>query len=258
MLGALLGRLFRRRPATQAIEPALTAELSRIVREQCSQALDEHFRSGFGPHRVPDLEQAAYLLATQDSARYFVDHMRMARNLVDRNALIRFALEQCEIQGLALQFGVYQGASLRLIAEAMTQKIYGFDSFEGLPEDWTHFQRKGRFSMEGRLPALDLDNVRLVKGWFDETLPAFLSTHEGAVRFVHIDSDIYSSAVTVLNHLRPRLVKGTVILFDEYMNYPGWQLHEFKAFQEHVNATGQRYEYLGFASSSQGVAVKLL
>jgi hypothetical protein len=258
MLGALLARIFGRKTATQSIDPVLALEISRIVRKELADVLDHQLKAGFGPQRVPDVEQAAYVLATNESARYFMDNMRLSRNLVNADALMRFALEQCETDGLILQFGVYQAASLRLIAKCTSQKIYGFDSFEGLPEDWTHFQRKGRFSMEGQLPALDLDNVRLVKGWFDETLPAFLSTHEGPVRFVHIDSDIYSSAVTVLKNLRPRLVKGTVILFDEYMNYPGWQLHEYKAFQEHVNATGQRYEYLGFASSSQGVAVKML
>lgn len=67
-----------------------------------------------------------------------------------------------------------------------------------------------------------------------------------------------SSAQTVLQLLTPRVVSGTVILFDEYLNYPAWQQHEFRAFQEFVAQTGKGYRYIGFASSDCAVAVKML
>jgi hypothetical protein len=196
-------------------------------------------------------------LASASAARYFLERMPLARNLVNQHDLIRFAMEQSEVEGLILQFGVYRGETLRVIAARTAQTVYGFDSFEGLPEDWTHFQRKGRFSLDGDLPVFEQTNVKLVRGWFENTLPLFLAEHTGAARFVHIDSDLYRSAVTVLSHLRSRIVSGTVILFDEYFNYPGWEHHEYCAFQEFIRDTGLGYEYLGFASSQQGVAVKI-
>ena len=52
------------------------------------------------------------------------------------------------------------------------------------------------------------------------------------VAFAHIDCDIYSSAATVLRLLSPRICAGSVIVFDEWCGYPGWELHEAKAWQE--------------------------
>ena len=75
-------------------------------------------------------------------------------------------------------------------------------------------------------------NVVLHKGWFDETVPDFAETHKEAIAFMHVDSDIYSSAKTIFTHLGDRIVPGTVIQFDEYFNYPGWKNHEYKGFQE--------------------------
>lgn len=77
-----------------------------------------------------------------------------------------------------------------------------------------------RFSLDGGLPVFEQTNVKLVKGWFENTFPVFLTKNAGAARFVHIDSDLYPSAATVLTHLRSRIVSDTVILFDEYFNYP--------------------------------------
>jgi hypothetical protein len=50
-------------------------------------------------------------------------------------------------------------------------------------------------------------------------------------------------------------VPGTVILFDEYFNFPNWEQHEYKAFQEFVASHGVTYTYLGFAR--QQVAVRV-
>ena len=72
---------------------------------------------------------------------------------------------------------------------------------------------------------------------------------------IHIDCDIYASTRTVLELLAARIVPGTVIVFDEYLNYPSWKEHEFRAFQEFVAAGGRRYDYIGFASSHTSVAV---
>ena len=100
--------------------------------------------------------------------------------------------------------------------------------------------------------------MKLHKGWFQDTLPGFLAQHPEPARFVHIDCDLYSSTNTVLGLLADRIVPGTVIVFDEYLNYPGWQEHERKAFAEFVARTGTKYKYLGFASSEFSVSVQIL
>jgi hypothetical protein len=63
--------------------------------------------------------------------------------------------------------------------------------------------------------------------------------------------------VTVLRTLSPRLKPGAVLVFDEYFNYPNWQRHEWRAFQEFVRDAGMSYRYLGFAQKNGHVAVML-
>ena len=90
-------------------------------------------------------------------------------------------------------------------------------------------------------------------------LPKFLVENHESVAFLHIDSDLYSSAKTVLNLLRERIVVNTIIVFDDYFNYPNWQKGEFKAFQEFVKENNIRYEYMGFTSrlKAEAIAVRV-
>jgi hypothetical protein len=97
----------------------------------------------------------------------------------------------------------------------------------------------------------------LVVGWFDQTLPGFVKKHQDPIALLHVDCDLYSSTVTILNNLKDQIVPGTVIVFDEYINYPGWQLDEFKAWQEHIKAWGIKYEYIGRVSRHQKVAIRI-
>ena len=94
------------------------------------------------------------------------------------------------------------------------------------------------------LPAT-LDNVRLTKGWFDQTLPQFLACHPGAVAFVHLDADTYGATAYVLGKMADRLIAGSVLQFDEYLGYPGWRHGEFRAFGEFARANRVSYRYLG-------------
>jgi len=101
-----------------------------------------------------------------------------------------------------------------------------------LPESWSVRHKKGLFALD-KIPVFE-KNVVVHQGWFDDTLPAFIKEFNEKVAFLHIDSDLYSSAKSILQWLDERIVEGTVILFDEYFNYPFWEHHEFKAFQEFV------------------------
>jgi hypothetical protein len=153
-----------------------------------------------------------------------------------------------------LEFGVATGNSINCIADRVKSDVHGFDSFEGLPEEWIDGVGKGNFSSDGAMPEVR-SNVVLHKGWFNETVPDFSEMHREPIAFLHVDSDLYSSAKTIFTHLGDRIVPGTVIQFDEYFNYPGWKNHEYKAFQELVAEKQLTYEYIGFDKLGYSLAV---
>jgi len=157
-----------------------------------------------------------------------------------------------------MEFGVYKGETINFIANLLSNKqIYGFDSFEGLPETWRYNFDKGTFKLDN-LPKVK-ENVVLVKGWFEETLPKFIEKHRNApVSFIHIDCDLYSSTKTIFNHLKDNIVTGTVIVFDEFFNYIDWEDGEFKAFNEFINENNVKYEWLGFVYNNEQVGVKII
>jgi len=196
------------------------------------------------------------LRALQRSVDYIESAMPDALGLENQRELIDFSLRAVAIDGHYLEFGVFTGGTIRYMARCIGNRtIHGFDSFEGLPEPWSGFGLSGKsFDVNGRLPYVP-DNVALHCGYFDRSLPLWLNDHPGQVAFIHVDCDLYSSTKTILDLLAPRLVNGTIILFDEYFNYPGWEQHEFKAFQEFVAARGVKYDYLAFAR--QQVAVRI-
>jgi len=194
--------------------------------------------------------------ALAETVDYIKTNMKQAMIRSDAYDVLTYASHQVALDGLYLEFGVRTGKTINHIARlnpAVT--IYGFDSFEGLPENWSGWlQDKGTFAGEG-IPEVDT-NVRLVTGWFEESLPPFLADHEGQLALAHIDSDIYSSARTVLDNLAPRIQPGSIIVFNEYFNYPNWKEHEYKAFREFCEQHEVDYEYLCWGMYE--VAVKIL
>jgi len=182
--------------------------------------------------------------------------------------------------GLWLEFGVYRGRSICTFADNNNGKmVYGFDSFEGLPEFWDNDNPLGVYSLDGLVPEGAIvgnnddnpgmyskeptrtkrpwpSNVSLIKGWFSDTLPGFLTEHTDKVAFLHIDSDIYSSCKCVLDLLEERIVPGTIIAFDEIIDYPEFRKHEIKAFAEfllknnHLDYDCLLYQGLGQYSQS--------
>jgi len=212
---------------------------------------------GASSQRPINYAAMARILAAVDAARYMSNAMGTARDLVDRASLLEFALQAATLPGHIVEFGVYKGASLKQLAALTAETIHGFDSFQGLPEDWTYFQKKGRFSLEGQVVRFTEQNVVIHTGWFNETLPGWMERNAGAIRFMHVDCDIYASAAYVLESLRSRIVPGTVIVFDEYLNYPGWEQHEYRAFREFTTRCALHYRYIGFASAANAVAVRI-
>jgi tetratricopeptide (TPR) repeat protein len=170
--------------------------------------------------------------------------------------VLAHAMKNVSTDGLFLEFGVRFGTSIRFLASLTGNQFHGFDSFEGIPEDWGH-EQKGKYSTYGKLPSVPT-NVSLHTGWFSDTLPGFLKTNKGNVAFANIDSDLYSSAKDILESVGPRIQSGTILVFDEYINYPTWRDDEFKAFQEYVSETGTKYEYLAFGPFSKQAVVQII
>lgn len=172
-----------------------------------------------------------------------------------RDQLLNYAISQITVNGLILEFGVFKGSSISLIANNLNKNtIYGFDSFEGLPETWRPGFEKGTFSLH-TLPNVP-ENVSLIKGMFDETLPNFLKENKEYISFIHIDCDLYSSAKYVLFALSDRITQGTVIVFDEFYNYLGWKYGEYKAFFEFINETKKSFSYIGYSQEQVAIIIE--
>ena len=199
--------------------------------------------------------QRQLLLAAQrDAAEYIKAKMPNAVVCKTQQDVLTLAISRMLETGSVLEFGVGGGDSIRLIAEQSDRLVHGFDSFEGLPEDWGgRHEARGHYSRNGRPPVVP-GNVILHNGWFVDTLPRFLAGNDEPAAFIHIDCDLYSSTKTALDLLTPRIGPGTVIAFDEYFNYASWREHEFRAFQEFVDENSVRYRYLCWGYQ-QAVAV---
>ena len=156
---------------------------------------------------------------------------------------------------LWLEFGVASGNTINYISKFTKDKVYGFDSFEGLPEKWRDGFDKGAFNRNGNLPQVN-NNVELIKGWFDETLPNFIKTHNKKVSFIHMDADLYSSTKCILNNLKDYIDVDCVIVFDELVNYPGFDgdSGELKAFYEFITENKVDYEWIGMNGTPTGMS----
>lgn len=171
-----------------------------------------------------------------------------------KNQNLLYSLDRCQVPGLYLEFGVCQGSSINVIANHVPdQRIYGFDSFYGLPESMIGTPT-GTFNQNGLLPEV-ASNVTLVPGLFENTLPLF---PKDTVSFMPIDCDLYSSTKCVLDHFKNYIVRGTVIVFDEFYGFPGLEDHEYRAFMEFINETGKDYRVLSIIKDSSQASIMIL
>ena len=199
--------------------------------------------------------------ALQDSAQYALDYFSGAMQFDTRPELWRYCLNripQLQTGGVIAEFGVWKGESINFFAKSCPKaRVFGFDSFEGLEEDWYGYRlQKGSFSTNGQLPNCER-NVTLVKGWFEDTLPKFCGELQlEKILLLHMDADTYKPTAYVLSSLSNNLGKGSIIIFDEYFGYPNFRLHEFKAWQELADSSGLKYRYIGYTEMQ--VAIEIL
>jgi hypothetical protein len=160
-----------------------------------------------------------------------------------------------QVPGDLVEFGVSVGNSLEELIGyceelGLAINIYGLDSFEGLPElssSDPQFWQKGEFAADydavsRRLKTDVRPHVRLVKGWFSETLSdPSLNESIRKVAFARVDCDLYQSAVECLEFLESRLSDGAYLCFDDWTDNP--QTGETKAFFEFYQRTKHRFVF---------------
>jgi len=215
------------------------------------------------PHDSPTVLDLCKRWSVQDSFDEFRDYMVQSL-LLPRGILLTWsickAIDRFSASGLYAEFGVFKGQTINMLSRNLVKQnlktpIWGFDSFLGLEEDWIGAEKPslaGKFSTQGVLPEVS-DNVRLVVGAVQDTVGSWLETQSGPIAFAHLDLDTYTPSRHVLQVIKPRLVKGSIIVLDELYGYPGWRQNEYKALNEEIPSTS--FKYIAFSSQSAAIEI---
>lgn len=177
---------------------------------------------------------------------------QLCRDLLDM-------LDEKQVAGTVVEFGVAAGSWLNIILDHMDQKgicrqVYGFDSFEGLPEpDQQHdgnAWRKGQYAnpfdtVQKALRLSERKHLHLLKGWFFDSFNTPEAQNVKEIAFAKVDCDLYGPAVECLDFITDRLSDGAILMFDDWTHLA--TLGETKAFMEWVPRVPQyRFEFIGF------------
>ncbi len=198
----------------------------------------------------------------KESAAFIKPHLSKV-SLFDskKGTYFKFVIEEVkkiENPGLWLEFGVRDGVSAKFFSQyskklALDNCLYGFDSFEGIRDNWSSIgEPSGSFSLFGNIPK-PIPNCTFVVGWVEDTLEDFLEQHPSEINFVNFDFDVYQPTKFALSRIVDRFVPGTIVLFDEFHGYPGWQFHEKKALDEVLHP--DKYEFIAFSRKQAAIRI---
>ena len=208
------------------------------------------------PESVPMLMRRD---AVVDSFTYAKENMPGAYAFLDRfdglGLSITEARRRFPSRNRVLEFGVFKGGMINHQAKKFPDlEFVGFDSFEGLQEQWSGMAPEKTFDLGGRLPKVRR-NVALVKGWFAESAPRWKTANpaSGIPLLVHVDCDTYSATVDVLEFCSGYVEHGLVIHFDDYFGFPDWRSAGFKALQEISEQRGWHLTYLSYGTKEVAV-----
>ena len=162
-----------------------------------------------------------------------------------------------EINGCYVEFGVAAGSQIGAMQQAMldmkkTEQIFGFDSFQGIPYAGSQDKEQpgigtvdktkiGLLESTGisahteknvfdnfKLWNLPINNLCLIKGWFQETIP---NTQLPPIALMRLDGDLYESTYLPLNNYLINVVSGGVIIIDDW-NLEGVRKAVFEYFSK--------------------------
>ena len=198
-----------------------------------------------------NLGNLLYLKSAESTLQYVEENLQDAIRFSGFSAAQEFwKFTQQEVilkNGLYIEVGVNVAMSTNFMASNIPdQTLHGFDTFTGLPEQMSgHNLLKGTFDRKGILPKVR-KNVVLHKGLVQQTLPLLLKKNDKQVSFLHLDCSLYSAYSDSLNLLKDRLVKGSVIIFGSYFDYPFWETHTYRAWREFVDQNNINYKFIAF------------
>jgi hypothetical protein len=207
-----------------------------------------------------------------------VPHAFHRRGALDRS-FRRIRTEQ--LRGDYFEFGIYRGSTFahadrlarrHLLSSSM--RLFGFDSFQGLPSPTGIEGATGEF-LEGdfacALPevrenldrrGVDWSRIHLVEGWFDETLNDNLkeTLRPAPVAIALIDCDLYRSTLSVLEFLEDLLQQGSILLFDDWDCFGGRDhMGERRAFAEFLQTSTRivAEPWIRFGRRGQGFVIHI-
>ena len=152
------------------------------------------------------------------------------------------------------EFGVWMGDSFKYLVPHFSEG-FGFDTFQGLPEDWGVVP-KGTYSSNGRIP--DIQNSTFVVGEFDQTLPEFFSEKRELGGLINFDADLYSSTYTALANSKRIIDEKTILVFDEFIVNENWEEDEYKAFNQFCDEQGYEVEVLAVSLFTKQVVCRVV
>lgn len=176
-----------------------------------------------------------------------------------RNNMYKWVIEKEQLTETInyVEFGVAAGHSFKWWLEQnknANSKFYGFDTFDGLPEDWGPF-KKGSFTNNNALPEINDGRGKFYTGLFQQTVPGFVKELDNTKRNVlMMDADLYSATLYALTSLAPYLKKGDIIFFDEFVV----PTHEFKAYSDFVASYYINLELIAAANNYYFTAFKVV
>jgi len=205
---------------------------------------------GYDTEKDFEYENGFYLTSQPSRIAKLVTHYELYRMIAD-------------LPGQVIECGVFRGASLIRLAtfrdmleNPASRRVIGFDTFGDFPQtDYLPDRKRRQLFLDetgggGSIPVEDLrgflahkglGNVELVPGDLTLTAPEYLLKHpELKIAFLHIDTDIYEPAKAALDVFGPRMVRGGVIVFDDYGTFPG----ETKAADDFLAASGLKINKL--------------
>ena len=179
----------------------------------------------------------------------------------DRFKLYQYVLEKESLKDSEfnyIEFGVGRGNSMKWWTENTTNpssNFFGFDTFTGLPEDWGTY-KAGTFSLGGNFPEIVKDQrVKFYKGLFQETLYGALTDIKFEKRnIIHLDGDMYSSALFPMAVMFPYLKTNDLILFDEFVV----PMHEYRMYEDFLDSFPCKLEPIGAVNNYLQVAFRLV
>ena len=198
--------------------------------------------------------------STKESYEHFKENFKTSVLFRDVDSIRKYAIENAiyndnSKEDFYLEFGVYQGKSANFFSKYI-KKLYAFDSFQGLREDWLGaVMGKGHFNLNKKIPELN-SNIEPIVGFAQDTLDSFIENKNPKINFVHLDMDTYPSTKYVLKKLKPLLNKNSIIIFDELYNYSGWENGEYKALKEVFD--DDEYIFKAFNVLGQEVVIQII